>query len=254
MPIRYVRYALLSIIVGLVTWLALGYGARSFEAFCPFGGAESLWGLLTAGQFSCALGPLNLSLFIGVIVLALIAKKVFCSWACPIGFFGELLGKLGAKLTKGKLVPGDRLDRALRLLRYVVLVVSLYYTYKLGELVLRGYDPFYLIFSGFGHGTVGWISYTVLAILILGGLAIPMFFCRYLCPLGAVFDPFSRLGLIKLQRNTETCTACGHCQLACPHNIPVHALAQIRNRDCTNCLECVEVCPEKDVLTLRAGV
>lgn len=254
MSTRIVRYSLLTAIVGLLTYLASGYGARSFEAFCPFGGAESLWGLVSSGQFSCALGPLNLSLFIGAIGLTLIAKKAFCGWACPIGFFGELLGKLGAKITMGKFVPSDRVDRWLRLLRYVVLVVSLYYTYKLGELILRGYDPFYIVFSGFGHGTLGWISYVTIAALTIGALAIPMFFCRYLCPLGAVFDPFSRLGLIKIHRNVETCTACGHCQLACPHHIPVHALAKVRHRDCTNCLECVEICPDKDVLTLRAGL
>lgn len=251
---RILRYSLLTVIVGLITALALGYGTRSFEAYCPFGGAESLWGLVTAGQFSCALGPLNLSLFVGVIGLTLVAKKAFCSWACPIGFLGELLGMLGLRVTKGKLVPGDKVDRWLRMLRYVVLVVSLYFTYKLGELILRGYDPFYLLFSGIGHGTVGWISYLMLGLLTIGALAIPMFFCRYLCPLGAVFDPFSRLGLIKLHRDPLACTACAHCQLACPHNIPVHTLARVTSRDCTNCLECVDVCPEKHVLTLRAGL
>lgn len=254
MSIRIVRYSLMTVVAAMVLYLALGYGSRPFEAFCPFGGAESLWGLLTTGQFSCALGPLNLSMFVGVIALALIAKKAFCGWACPIGFLGELCGKLGAKLTRGKLAPGERLDRILRLLRYVVLGVSLYYTYKLGELILRGYDPFYIIFSGFGHGTIGWVSYVVLVLLTVGALAIPMSFCRYLCPLGAVLDPFSRLGLIKVHRNTETCTACGHCQQACPHDIPVHALAKVKYRDCTNCLECLEICPEKNVLTLRAGL
>jgi polyferredoxin len=252
MSTRITRYTLLTLITGLVIYLALGYGTRSFEAFCPFGGAESLWGLFISGQFSCALGPLNLSLFIGVIGLTLLAKKAFCSWACPIGFVGEILGRIGAKLTKSKLVPSDRLDLRLRVLRYAVLVASLYFTYKLGELVLRGYDPFYLIFSGIGHGTVGWISYVVLGILALGALAIPMFFCRYLCPLGAVFDPFSRLALIRIHRSAEACTACGHCQMACPHNIPVHLVPAVRDRDCTNCLECLNVCPEKDILTLRA--
>lgn len=254
MTVRIIRYSLLTVIIGLLTYVALGYGARSFEAFCPFGGAESLWGLFTSGQFSCALGPLNLSLFVGVIGLTLVAKKAFCSWACPIGFLSELLGKLGMRITNGRFVPSDKVDKWLRLLRYVVLVISLYYTYKLGELILRGFDPFYIVFSGFGHGTLGWISYATIAALTVGALAIPMFFCRYLCPLGAVFDPFSRLGLIKIHRNTDTCTACGHCQLACPHNIPVHVVAKVSHRDCTNCLECVEICPDPDVLTLRAGI
>jgi hypothetical protein len=71
---RYFRYSLLVIILGLVIYLALGYGSRSFEAYCPFGGAESLWGLFTQGEFSCALGPLNLSLMLGLIGLVILSK------------------------------------------------------------------------------------------------------------------------------------------------------------------------------------
>ncbi|MEW5702158.1 MAG: 4Fe-4S binding protein [Candidatus Zixiibacteriota bacterium] len=251
MRTRYIRYGLLTVIVGLVVYLALGLGTRSFETFCPFGGMESLWGLYTAGEFSCALGPLNLSLLLAVLVLALVAKKAFCGWACPIGFLGELCGRLGRTVTGRSASPTAGLDRGMRLLRYVVLAMSLYFTYKTGELILRGYDPFYLIFSGIGHGSAGVISWAVLAVILVGALVIPMFFCRYLCPLGAVFDPFSRLGLIKVVRNDETCTACGNCQSACPHDIPVHTLSRVRHRDCTNCLECIDACPERNVLSLR---
>ena len=68
---RYLRYSTFTIVLGLVTYLAMGYGTRSFEAYCPFGGAESLWGLFTAGEFTCALGPLNLSLMIALFLLGL---------------------------------------------------------------------------------------------------------------------------------------------------------------------------------------
>jgi polyferredoxin len=251
---RYFRYSLLVIILGLVTYLSLGYGSRSFEAYCPFGGAESLWGLFTQGEFSCALGPLNLSLMLGLIGLVILSKKSFCGWACPIGFLGELSGRLSKLVWKrGPNLPA-KVDSYLKLLRYVVLVVSLYYTYRLGELVLRGYDPFYLIFSGFGHGSAGVVSIIVFGILVLGAFIFPMFFCRYLCPLGAVFDPFSKLGLIKINRNESSCTACGECTAACPHGIQVETMKAVRHRDCTNCLECLDACPEKGTLELKAGL
>ncbi|UCE23291.1 MAG: 4Fe-4S binding protein [Candidatus Zixiibacteriota bacterium] len=252
MKTRYLRYTLFLIVTGLVAYLALGYGSRPFEAYCPFGGMESLWGLFTIGEFSCALGPLNLSLLLALMALALLSKKSFCGWACPIGFLGELCGKAGKKVTNDKLRPGRRVDGLLKLLRYVVLVVFLILTYKTGELILRGYDPFYIIFSGFGHGTVGIISYIVLGVLLVGALVIPMFFCRYLCPLGAVFDPFSRLGVIKISRDETTCTNCGDCQTACPHHIPVQTVRLVRHRDCTNCFECVDACPERKVLSIEA--
>ena len=252
MSIRYARYGLLIIIVGLVLYSALGYGSRSFEAYCPFGGAESLWGLITAGEFSCALGPLNLSLLVALLALALLTKKSFCGWACPIGFLGEIFGRLGHGAVGERFRPGNRTNNVLKLLRYVVLVAFLFLTYRTGELILRGYDPFYLLFSGFGHGTLGIVSYAVIAVLAVGALLIPMFFCRYLCPLGAVFDPFSRLGLIKIARDEAACTDCGDCYAACPYDIPVHTQPLVRDRDCTNCLECLDSCPEDQVLTLQA--
>jgi len=253
MKSRWLRYAMLSGVLAAVVYLALGYGARSFEAYCPFGGVESLWGLLTTGQFSCALGPLNLSLLIGVVALALLAKKAFCGWACPIGFLGELAARLGGIVWKRRPPVPAKADARLKLLRYAVLAVALFFTYRAGELVLRGYDPFYLLFSGLGHGSAGVVSSVVLGALALGAFVAPMLFCRYLCPMGAVFDPFSRLGLIRLHRDESKCSSCGRCAGACPHRIPVHQLQTVQHRDCTNCLECMDACQEKNVLQLRVG-
>lgn len=249
---RYYRYAVFTFILGLVIYLAFGYGARSFEAYCPFGGAESLWGLFTAGEFTCALGPLNLSLMLALLVLVLLSKKAFCGWACPIGFLSELGGRLGGLVWKKRPRVPSKTNDWLKLLRYVVLIIALLFTYKTSELVLRGYDPFYLIFSGFGHGSAGIVSIAVLAVLVVGALVVPMAFCRYLCPMGAVFDPFSRLGFVKIVRDETKCTSCGKCSHACVQDIPVQQLRIIRHRDCTNCLECLDACPEKDTLQLRA--
>jgi len=251
---RYIRYTTYLFMLGLVVYLALGYGTRSFEAYCPFGGTESLWGLFTAGEFSCALGPLNLSLMIGLIALVILSKKSFCGWACPIGFLSELAGRGGRFVWKERPQISPFANGTLKLLRYLVLIVALYFTYRTGELILRGYDPFYLIFSGFGHGSAGMISIVILAMIALGAFVIPMLFCRYLCPMGAVFDPFSRLGLIKIVRDESKCTSCGLCAEACMHDIPVHTYKAVRHRDCTNCLECVDACPERDTLQIRAGL
>ena len=250
---RCLRYAMLSVVLGLVVYSALGYGSRSFEAFCPFGGVESLWGLFTEGEFSCALGPLNLSILIALLGLVLLAKKAFCGWACPVGFLGELTARLGGVVWKRRPRIPAKVDARLKLLRYVALAAALFFTYRAGELLLRGYDPFYLIFSGFGHGTAGWLSVAVLAALAIGAFIVPMLFCRYLCPMGAVFDPFSRLGLIRLRRDEAKCTACGRCGRACPQRIPIHQLQSVRHRDCTNCLECVDACQEPGTLQLRLG-
>lgn len=253
MKTKYLRYTLLSAVLGAVIYLALGYGSRSFEAFCPFGGMEALWGLFTDQEFTCSLAPLNLSFMLVLLGLALLAKKTFCGWLCPVGFLGELLAKAGGLLWRARPGVPPVLNGRLKVLRYLVLVLALGFTYKTGELVLRAYDPYFLIFSGFGHGSAGLLSVVVLALTALGALAVPMLFCRYLCPLGAVFDPFSRLGLIKLHRDEAKCTACGECNRACPYDIPVDSLRTVTHRDCTNCLECVDACPVKDTLQPRGA-
>jgi polyferredoxin len=254
MRTRYLRYGFLTAVLAFLIYLALGQGNRSFEAYCPFGGVESLWGLLRVGEFSCALGPLNLSMFIGVLGLTLVAKKAFCGWACPIGYLGELAGRAGGALWRNRPRVRPKANGVLKLLRYVALAVSLYFTYKLGELVLRGFDPFYVIFSGFGHGTLGWITYATLGVIIIGAFFIPVFFCRYLCPLGATLDPVSRLGFIKIVRNDEVCTQCGDCGQACPHDIKPFEVTKLRHRDCTNCLECIDACPVEGSLHLKANL
>jgi len=248
---RYIRYTLLIIVLLLLIRLSLGFGKTSFEAYCPFGGMESLWGLFKQGEFTCALSTINLTMLIAILVLTLLAKKAFCGWVCPIGLMGELLGKLGRKIFRKQRTVGDGMNTWLKLLRYTALVLSLYFTYSAGELILRGYDPFYAIFSGFGHGTLGVVSYIVLGLIVIGGIIISMFFCRYLCPLGAVLDPFSRIGLIKIVRDENLCTICGSCRTACPHDLPVNETIIMRQRDCTNCLECVDACPEGNVLNLK---
>jgi polyferredoxin len=249
---RWLRYSLLTIILGLITAAALGLGRRSFEDFCPFGGMESLWGLYRTKEFSCTLGPLNLAMLISVLALALVAKKAFCGWACPIGFLGELGARLTGRFWKKRPQPSPRLNSALKILRYIALVLALYFTYKSGELILRGYDPFFLIFSGFGHGALGMTSWVVLGAIVAGALIVPMFFCRYLCPLGATFDPLSRLGILKVVRREDKCTMCGLCQKKCPQDLAPQTVVKLRHRDCTLCLECVDACPVKGALDLRA--
>jgi NapH/MauN family ferredoxin-type protein len=252
MKTRYYRYGLMTVILALVLYLALGFGSRSFEAFCPFGGMESLWGLFTSAQFTCALGPLNLSMLIGLLILAVVAKKAFCGWACPIGFFGELSNLISKKVWRGRPDVNPKVNSGLKLLRYVAFVLVLVFTYRTGELILRGYDPFYAIFSGFGHGTLGIVTWVVLGAILVGAFVVPMFFCRYLCPMGATFDPFSRLGLIKVVRNEKGCEQCGKCAAVCPQGLEPDKMIAVRHRDCTNCFECVDACPHDQVLQIKA--
>jgi len=237
-----------------VVWLALGYGKRNFEAFCPFGGVEAAWGLFRERAYTCSLSEMNVAMLIGVLGITILAGKAFCGWLCPVGLINEFLYKAGRRLPwlRQWSVP-LRWDRTLRLLRYPVLIVMTVLTWKAGELLLRGYDPYFLIFSGFGHGSLGVISWITLVVILLAALVIPMFWCRALCPLGAVMDALSRFGILRVERNSEACTSCGACDQACLQRLSVSDRPSVASIDCTRCLDCTTVCPT-DALAVRPGL
>lgn len=240
---------------------AMGWSLSSVETYCPFGGIETAYSFFTRQKFSCATGELNVTLFLALLGLTLVARKSFCSWVCPFGAVSEGLAALGRKLLKKPrrdsqglplqlLEPPRRVDAALRWLRLPALAAVLYFTFRTGELIFRGYDPYYVLFSFNGHD-VKWWSYLVLGALLAAALLVPMAWCRYLCPLGAVLWPFSAAGRMRLQRDGAACTSCGACDRACPHSIDVSRVAQVRSGECTLCLECAAACPVPGTLDLR---
>ena len=143
-----------------------------------------------------------------------------------------------------------RLDRALRLLRLPVLGLILYFTYRTGELVFRGYDPYYVMFSFNGHG-VSWWSYLLVGGLLVCAWVFPMAWCRYLCPLGVALWPFSSVARLRMVRAAGACTGCGDCSRVCPQGIEVSRAEQVWSGECTLCLECTEACPSKGALDLQ---
>lgn len=235
---------------------AMGWARTSVETYCPFGGLETAYALLARKRFTCAAGELNLALFVAVVGLALIARKAFCGWACPLGAVFEWTGRLGRRLFKRATFQGlwripPRVDAALKiLLRTAVTATILAATWATGELVFRGYDPYYVLFSAHGHDVRIW-SYGILGTLLALGLLVPMAWCRYLCPLGAVLWPLSAVGRMRLERSEEACTGCGACDRACPQALDVSGPLQVRSGECTLCLECTGACPTPGALSLH---
>jgi polyferredoxin len=243
---------------------ATGRSLGSVEAWCPFGGLETLHSVLVRQRFSCAAGELNLALFVALVLLTLLARKSFCAWVCPVGTIGEWLAGLGRLLRRKRLPPPPgtcglglvdppaRFDRPARVLRLLVLAAVLYFTWRAGELVFRPYDPYYVLFSAGGHDVESW-SYVLVGVLLAAAVVVPMAWCRYLCPLGGVIWPLARAGRLRLRRDPATCTGCGACDRACPHSLRVSRTEELRSGECTLCLECTSACPTVGALTLRAG-
>ncbi len=250
------------VIAALVTGFryAMGWSRTSIEAYCPFGGLEAALSLLTHRQFTCATGERNLTLFVALLGLTLVARKSFCSWICPVGTISEWIARLGRHVFPLRkdidgsplhaLEPTRRWDRILRWLRLPVLVVILYFTFRTGELIFRGYDPYYILFSFHGHDVFYW-SYIVIGVILLGIVVFPMAWCRYLCPLSAALSPFSAIGRLRIARNPDRCTSCGACDRVCPHSLSVSRMNQVTSGECTLCLECTEACPVNGALDVH---
>jgi len=122
-------------------------------------------------------------------VAILIFSKLFCSFICPVGTFTEWLSKLGNKL-KIRITLTGWVYLALRFLKYALLFVTFYFTLQSNELFCKKYDPYYALVTGFSTDVVVWYAVIALVLLFLGSVVVRMFWCKYICPLGALSNIF----------------------------------------------------------------
>jgi len=94
-------------------------------------------------------------------------------------------------------------------------------------------------------------SLIVIGILFLFSIIYRNFWCRYLCPYGALLGITGLLSPAKIKRNPVSCIDCGLCAKACPSFIKVDKVITVRSDECTSCLNCIDVCPVKDTLDLK---
>jgi polyferredoxin len=230
-------------------------GSLSIEDYCPFGPVEGLFRFAQSalgGRGVSFVGPVtlrNLAFLLAGLLLVLLTKKTFCSWLCPFGAVFEALRGLGARLGLSAWRPGRTIDRRLRRVRFGVLAALVALTALAGTLLFKEIDPFYALYS-LGSDPRPWPAYLILGALLAGALVHGGLWCHYLCPLGGLLDPVSRLGRIRLAR-TDRCTRCGACAKACPQRIPVPLRERVTDALCTNCLDCLDACPEPGALELR---
>ena len=226
----------------------------STDAFCPFGAVETLWQFASSGTFVQKTHPSNLVVGIGVLIGAVLAGATFCGWVCPFGALNDLLTWIRKKLRLPVLQVPSRLDKVLTLGRYVTLFGILYATIVTAKLWFADYDPYRTIFSLnwlFEFDWVGhWPAYVISAVVIAGGLFIPRFWCRYLCPQGAILSLIQRISPIAVRRNASTCIDCKRCDRVCPTRLEVSTASAVRG-NCIGCLSCVDACPVKNTLTVN---
>lgn len=201
------------------------------------------------------LHPAGMFLLITFLAISFLFRKAFCSWLCPVGTISEYLWRVGQKIFGRNFHLPRWLDIGLRGLKYLLLGFFAWAVSSMAvdELASFMSTPYGLIadvkmLNFFRH--MGETGAIVVGVLVVASLFIQNFWCRYLCPYGALLGITSLFSPAKIRRNPDSCIDCSKCAKACPSVLPVDKLVTIRSAECTGCLECVAVCPSKDTLSL----
>lgn len=224
------------------------------EGWLPIAGLMNLKFWLLSGQIP-GVHPAALFLLLTFLAMALLFHKAFCSWLCPIGTISEYLWRAGRKMFKRNFYLPRWMDLPLRGLKYLLLGFFVWAISTMSAGGIRDFmqSPYGLIadvkmLNFFRH--IGETGLVVLGLFVLACVFIPNFWCRFLCPYGALLGLTSWLSPTRIRRNTETCIDCAKCAKACPSALSVDKLVQIRSVECTGCLECVAVCPAQGALAM----
>ncbi|MDA8217639.1 MAG: 4Fe-4S binding protein [Dehalococcoidales bacterium] len=236
------------------------------EAFCPFGGVETLYKFVTTGgQYVSHAHASSIILFVAILVSAVFAKSYFCGWVCPFGTIQEWISTLSHWLQRKVSPLGSAvrwlkvnlaflasLDPWLRYGKYLVLAWATFGAAIFGVMVFRDYDPWAALLTvtelqlGFGFG--------VLVLVLVASFFVERPWCRYACPLGAVIGIAGKASLLKIQREGQACAGCNLCSKKCPMGIPVETLSRVDSADCNMCLQCVGSCPRQGALDLHLSL
>ena len=225
------------------------------EGFLPIGALTS-WKLFFISGHWDTVHPAAMVILGFAVISSFIIRKAFCGWFCPVGTFSEWLWKLGERMGWKTWKLPKSIDIPMRSLKYLLLGFFIWIILiKMPESAIRQFlsSPYYkladakmLYFFIYPSTT----TLIVMGILLALTFKIKLFWCRYLCPYGALLGFFSILSPAQIKRNTDTCIDCKQCSHQCPCHLPVSEKKKIISAECIGCLECVDVCPQKETLSL----
>ncbi len=257
--------------LGLNVWIGLqfaifvhyfesgGSGVRfsrppGVEGWLPIAGLMNLKYFLTTGSVP-SIHPAAMVLLVAFLSISIIFRKAFCSWLCPIGTISEAVWKFGRKLLKRNWVFPRAIDLPLRSLKYILLALFFYAVVGMSSDAIAAFlwSPYGLVADVkmlyfFRH--LSEFAAATLASLLVLSVLFQNFWCRYLCPYGALMGLAALLSPAKIRRNTERCIDCAQCSRVCPALLRVDTLVTVHSAECTGCMECVAVCPADGALQL----
>lgn len=224
------------------------------EGWLPIAGLMNFKYWLSTGKIP-ATHPAALFLFVSFLAIAFLLRKAFCSWLCPVGTLSEYLWRSGRVLLRRNFQLPCWLDLPLRGLKYLLLG---FFVWAVANMSADAIEQFML--SPYGaladvrmlnfFRYLGETAAIFLGILVIASVLVQNFWCRYLCPYGALLGIVSFFSPLRIRRSKENCIDCAKCAKACPSALPVDKLITIKSAECTGCLECVAVCPAEGALQM----
>ena len=196
---RYVlQWGVLAALIVFITGIIPSENAVDPETYCPMGGLQALATFLAKNSLPCSMSMVQIMMGIVLAASVVLFSKLFCAYICPLGTVQDLFIKARKAMhVKGvKVRTGSALDKVLRILKYVLVFWIFYMTVNASELFCKNFDPYYAIATGFKGEITLWMSIVSICVIVIGGFFIDMFWCRYICPLGAISNSLKFWGWI----------------------------------------------------------
>ena len=225
------------------------------EGFLPIGALMSLKLWLLTGIFD-NIHPAGLVIFIAALLMALLLRKSFCGWICPVGALSDWLWRLRMKIFSNQFVMNRWIDYSLRSIKYFLMTLFVYIiVIKMSSGAILGFieGDYYKIADVkmlYFFTRMSATTMTSLGVLFLLSVVYRNFWCRYLCPYGGLLGLLGVLSPLKITRNEQACIHCHRCTDNCPSLLPVEQKPRVVSPECTGCLTCVSHCPAKGALNI----
>ena len=219
-----------------------------------FSALGAIWKSILSSTFRFDEQAANILLLAVVFIVTAVWGRFFCGFICSFGAMQDLLW-FGGRHLPFRPVFSQKVDRVLKYLKYAVLLFIVIGVWTFG---ITG-DTVWSPWTIFGMYASPWkgvpsqamflsVGGLLLLLTIIGSLLIERFFCKYLCPLGALFTLASHFRVFKLKRDSASCSgSCRVCSRKCSMSIPLYQYDKVRSGECIDCMKCTTACARGNI-------
>lgn len=194
-----------------------------------------------------------------VFLITALWGRVFCGFLCSFGMLQELIFFFFRRIISKKVQLPVRFDSIMKFLKYFILAFVIVGVWILALPVDSSWDPwgvFGMLISGNLSAistVIPTVGFALFLAICISALFVERFFCRYLCPLGAIFTIISGKRLYKIRCQSASCTNCGLCTRTCSMGIHIPEKDVVASGECIQCMRCLKVCPKVSLSANPAG-